>query len=317
MLYHLLKQNFLDITFILCEIKYNDQLYIKYNITREECIEYMGDPTLLYKYYDYYKPILVYLNSCNWAICKIHKYIPDNIKLLHTHEVFNHYLLAKEQLPYYVVSNRIADEYFDFYGKKPLVQPPFLTDIDNIVNLSLEIVEIIKNYKGFVFDRNKITIGMCGQINDRKNYKLFIEMSKVFPYYNFFWIGDTIDIFNDYDNIFHIKSTHNPYKYYSQVIDYFILFSLIDPCPYVILENILLDSNIITFSKNIFYNHKCELLKEMYFEYQGTINRDNCVDAINQFVVGKKEIKNDKKGYEYIKQNFTTPTLILEKIARL
>ena len=65
-----------------------------------------------------------------------------------------------------------------------------------------------------ILDTNKITIGMCGSMCERKNYKLFIEVSKHFPNYNFLWIGDTQNIFDNYQNIFHIKSTHNPKAQY-------------------------------------------------------------------------------------------------------
>ena len=44
-----------------------------------------------------------------------------------------------------------------------------------------------------ILDKSKITIGMCGQISERKNYKLFIKVSILYPNYNFMWIGDTID----------------------------------------------------------------------------------------------------------------------------
>ena len=157
---------------------------------------------------------------------------------------------------------------------------------------------------------------MCGQITERKNYELFIKISKIYLNYNFIWIGDDSNIFDEYQNIYHVKSTNNPYKYYKQIIDYFILFSKQDPCPYVILENILLETNIITFNKNIYYYHNNNLLEKIYFSYEGEINLINCQDAINTYVTGKK-YNNEKNGYEYIKKYFSKPNIVENKIEKI
>jgi hypothetical protein len=154
--------------------------------------------------YDKIKPKVVYLNSCNYAISKVYKYIPEHVRILHSHEIFDHYLISKEIMPDYVVCNLIADQYFQYYKKTPNVQPPFLKDIDNILLLSTENIELISNQYGNL-DLKKITIGMCGQITERKNYELFISMSKIYLNYNFIWIGDTSNILDEYVNIYHIN----------------------------------------------------------------------------------------------------------------
>jgi hypothetical protein len=305
-----------DIQILLCEFDYNIEIFNKYLINKNDILEYHGDPTLLYMLYEKFQPKVVYLNSCNFAIYKIYKYIPENIRILHSHEIFNHYLLSKEIVPNYVVSNQISNQYLNYHKKTSQVQPPFLISLKETIKISEETIEEIKNnYK--VLDKNKMTIGMCGQITERKNYKLFIEVSKHFLHYNFVWIGDnTPNVFDNYENIFHIKSTQNPYKYYKQIIDYFILFSKEDPCPYVILENILLETNIIVFDKNILYTHTDKLLKNMYFSYDGEINLINCIDAIHTFVKGKKN-NTTNNGYNYIKTYFNKPYLIENKIKEI
>jgi hypothetical protein len=258
------KYNNDNVKIFVCEIKYNIDILKKYSIKKEDVLEYYSDPTLLYMLYEKYKPKVVYLNSCNHAIYKIYSYIAENVRMLHSHEIFNDYLLAKNIMPDLVVINIIGEQYFQYYNKYPKIQPPILDEIDNILELSNdEIQEITNNYGKL--DNTKVTIGMCGQISNRKNFALFIEMSKIYLNYNFLWVGGDGNIFDDYVNIYHIKFTINPYKYYKQIIDYFILFSIVDPCPYVILENILLESNVITFSKNIYYNHSDELLEKIYF----------------------------------------------------
>ena len=313
-LYNVLKKSYTnDIKIILFEIKYNIDLEKKYNIYKDDIIEYNNDPTLLYMIYEYYNPLLIYLNSCNFSIYHIYKYIDANKLLLHSHEIYKDYLLSKVLVPHFVVTNKIADQYLQHYKTKPLIQPPIFVDIDNILILSNEIIEPIKNNFNY-FDYSKISIGMCGQLCDRKNYKLFIEISKKYPNYNFIWIGDNKDYFSEYTNIYHIKFVNNPYKYYKQIIDYFILFSLIDPCPYVILENILLETNIITFKNNIYYDHKNELTNNFYYEYPNEINYDNCIDAIDKFVINKKSNIANNSGKNYIIKYFNNPTNVLQII---
>jgi hypothetical protein len=165
---------------------------------------------------------------------------------------------------------------------------------------------------------------MCGQISNRKNYLLFIEVSKLYKNFNFIWIGDNSNVFDDYENIYHIKNTENPYKYYKQIIDYFVLFSIIDPCPYVILENILLNNNIIVFEPNILYNHNDKSLANIYNIYPYEINVFNFNMAIRRFVKIKNvKIKNVKikktynyknNGELYIRKYFSNPNNVMEKI---
>jgi hypothetical protein len=307
MLYKLLASDnkYKNIKFILCLTCYKSIIYDKYSIKSDEVVEYKDDPTLLYMLYKKFNPLKIYFNSCNYAISKIYNYIPDNIGIFHSHEIYEHYTLSEQKIPTYVVSDRIANQYINKYNKKPKIILPFVDSIDFILkSADFPIDEKqIKNNVGFI-DTNKITIGMCGQITTRKNYNLFIEVSKVYPNYNFVWIGgDNGSVFDAYDNIYFIPFQTNPYKYFKQLIDYFILFSLQDPCPYVILENILLSSNIITFSDNIYTDHKNVLTNDFYFEYNGSINKETCIDAINKFVKHKKIFKYTS-GQKYIENNF-------------
>lgn len=299
--------NYKNVKFILCLNSYNSNIYDKYSINSDEVLEYHCDPTLLYMLYNKFKPFKIYFNSCNYAICKIYNYIPDNIGIFHSHEIFEHYMVSEQKNPTYVVSDRISNQYIK-KNIKPKIIKPFVDSIDFILQSADFPMDKkqIKNRVGLI-DTNKITLGMCGQINTRKNYELFIEVSKVYPNYNFVWIGgDNGSVFDAYDNIYFIPFQNNPYKYFKQLIDYFILFSLQDPCPYVILENILLSSNIITFSDNIYTDHKNALINDFYFEYNGYINKETCLDAINKFVKHKKNVKYiNTNGEKYIENNFT------------
>jgi len=311
LLYNLLKQKMTYIQILLCEVNINNIILQNYNINKENVIEYKNDPTLLYLLYKKINPKIIYFNSCNDSIYNIYSYIPKEICIYHSHEVKKHYILSNKITPDFVVSNKILK----LYSTPPLVQTPIISSIEHIIELSNEPVEEIRNNFGII-DLNKINIGMSGQITDRKNYKLFIEISILYPQYNFIWIGDNSNVFNNYSNIYHIKHTLNPYKFYKQILDYFILFSLIDPCPYVVLENILLETYIITFRDNIYYNHKDEIIKNIYNEYPSNINKHSVIDSINIYVKNKKIIKTDY-GKQYIEKNFTNINNIITKINEL
>ena len=318
-LYSILKNKY---NCILCDVYYKNELLDKYNISKNEVIEYKNDPTLLYKIYEFYQPMLIYFNSMNLAMTKVFDYIPREKLILHSHEIQKHYLLANITVPDFVVSEKIRNQYKHLTQQQtnfPLVQTPIITNLENIIIKSHEAIEnsISNNYG--TLDSSKITIGMCGQITIRKNYKLFIEIASLYPQYNFIWIGgdkSQSNIFAEYSNIYHIIFTLNPYKYYKQIIDVFILFSTEDPCPYVILENLLLETKIITFEKNIFIDHKHNLTKNIYIEYPGEINVVTCSDAINKYVFEKKNITSNN-GYLYISKYFTNVDDVLKRIIQL
>ena len=311
LLYNFLKNNLTDINILLCEVNINHTILQKYNIDRQNVIEYKNDPTLLYLLYEKINPKIIYFNSCNHSIYTISSYIPENKCIYHSHEIKDHYLLSNKISPTFVVSDRISN----LYKSKPLIQPPIIPSIQHIMNLSNESIEDIKNKFGKI-DLNKINIGMCGQITERKNYMLFIEISTYFSQYNFLWIGDNSTIFDNYSNIYHIKNTLNPYKYFKQILDYFILFSIADPCPYVVLENLLLETPMITFRDNIYYDHKNEMIQHIYHEYPSFINKQNVIDSIEQNIKNKKNITTNN-GRKYIETYFTNLNNISSKIYEL
>jgi hypothetical protein len=318
LLFLILKNKFTKYVFKLVEINYNEILNEKYNIQKNDVLEYLKDPTLLYLIYKNINPLLIYFNSANHAFYHIIKHIPTQKMILHSHEILEHYLLSNLITPTFVVSDKICNLYIKQFNTKPLIQQPFIDNLDDIFKKSDEIIifdEIHNSYN--TFDKNKITICMCGQITNRKNYKLFIEIAKKYIDYNFLWIGgNKNDEFEKVKNIYHVYFTNNPYKYYKQLVDYFILFSTIDPCPFVVLENILLNTNVITFEKNIFYDHKNETIN--YYEYPDKINFINCCDAINIYVKNKKIINNNNNnGLIYIKKYFEIPINMINYISKI
>ena len=50
---------------------------------------------------------------------------------------------------------------------------------------------------------------------------------------------------------------------------FFVLFSLEDPCPYVVLENLLVGNRVLAFRDSIYTHHH---VPGLYFEYPGSIS---------------------------------------------
>jgi hypothetical protein len=279
----------------------NEKLYSKYQIETKDVISYEQDLLLLCYIYEKIKPKVFYLNSIRDIFVDFIKLKNPNI-ITHSHEIadlYGRYGL----LPTYVVSERIQKEFQDKYYHKPEIQRPIFLDE------TLELIDKefqkdspkVSNNKGDM-DFSKITIGMCGQTEPRKNPSLFAEISKLYPEYNFLWVGGEEGYFAEIDNLYHIPVVQLPFVYY-KLIDYFILFSQEDPCPYVVLENLYLNNKVITFKDNIYTDHKCEQTKDIYFEFDGEVSIENLCKVIDERVVEKtNRIGNGKK---YIIDNFT------------
>lgn len=301
-LYCLLKQSYPNEKFILIDTYENKDLLQKYQLNDNEVLHYLNDATLLINICKKINPKLIYLNSINGMISQTIPYIKNFNLLFHSHEIKKAYHSFCDSQPDFVVSQRIADEFL----LSPKVQPPFLTEneLNKIDEESIKDCEISNQFG--ILDKNKITIGMCGSLTARKNYKLFIEVAKNYPNLNFLWIGGNENLTEEtIQNLYHVKSVNYPYCYFMQ-IDYFILFSIHDPCPYVVLENLYLNNKVITFKENIYTDHKCELLKDLYFEYDGEINFDSVCKMINLYVHQKAD-RSNVNGRQYILENFAKP----------
>ena len=180
--------------------------------------------------------------------------------------------------------------------KKVSLCPEFIGEnrVDYILSLNQIDVE----------SKEKITIGMCGTNCCRKNPELFVNLAVLNPDYNFVWIG--ADITNTYDNIPKnlkcIAETKDPYIHLKN-IDYFLLTSLRDPCPIVVLENLLLNNKLILLHNNIKYEHNIEKLENTI------IIKDHDNDPIKITKVLKQSNLNNRpnqtqKNQNYILDNF-------------
>jgi hypothetical protein len=279
----------------------NEKLYSKYQIDTKDVISYEQDLLLLCYIYEKIKPKVFYLNSIIRIFVDFIKLKNPNV-VTHSHEIADVYG-RYDLLPTYVVSKRIQKEFEDKYKHKPEIQPPIL------LNEALELIDEefgkelpkVSNHKGEM-DLSKITIGMCGQTEPRKNPGLFAEVSKSYPQYNFLWVGGERGHFAEIDNLYHIPVVQLPFVYY-KLMDYFMLFSQEDPCPYVVLENLYVNNKVIAFRNNIYTDHKCEQTKDIYFEFEGRVSIGSIKYMINKHV--SEKAKRNGGGKEYVRNNFT------------
>jgi hypothetical protein len=226
MLYNVLKQKYTNLNIYLClpfpnnnkGYRYNCDITKKYDIHKHEILEYDYNPSILKEIYDKYNPILMYLNSCSNIYIDFYNRITNKQSIIiHSHETRNDYikLLNNNYItPNIAVTKEIATDYLNNEHRELSVQPPFIENINKIIELSNEnldenIIELHLNN----FDENKITFGMCGSLTERKNMHLFHMLSKEFSQYNFLWIGGhrKSKMCDVYNNFFHIPGINNPY----------------------------------------------------------------------------------------------------------
>ena len=266
---------------VIVETEPNTQLLKKYSVKAEDVMYYYKDATLLYWICKKTNPKIIHFNSINNEISAVLKHLNKNKYFTHSHEIKEHY--GVHGLPDFVVSKRISEQ----YNYAPKIQTPILSEEHlKEIDCFFKTKNIEVSNKHGVLDTKKITIGMCGSLTVRKNYHLFLEVAEKLKEFNFLWIGGDNDLLTDLTNVYHVKSTPHPYSYYT-LIDYFVLFSSVDPCPYVVLENIYVGNKVLTFKNNIYTQHDSQVLEGEYFEFDGPITPDNAILHIKNTAVCK------------------------------
>lgn len=306
-LYLYLKDRYPRLKIKVAEKSPDAKLLEKYGLAEDEVFYYYNDCTLLYYIYTTAQPSTILINSTNLTADSILPYLSHETKVIrHSHEVKEYYLgIHKNTVPSYVVSSKISKQWEEI----PKIQPPFI-DVKSRQVIDFECAQpltVIRNTVGDI-DLSKITIGMCGQLTVRKNPELFVNLCKYFVDYNFIWVGGARDITEEtVPNLYHVRDVSLPYRYFS-CFDYFLLTSTVDPCPYVVLENIYINNRVITFKENIYTCHDQEKLQDLYFEYPGEISFNSAVEAIQMYVKTKKNFNLQGKGRDYIQTNYGKPT---------
>lgn len=158
----------------------------------------------------------------------------------------------------------------------------------------------------------KPLIGMCGSNCERKNPQLFIDLAKYNPHYNFMWIGAELN--ETVKNLTCVPMTDNPYQYFQQ-LDYFLLTSQRDPCPIVVLENLLLNKKVILLKNNIKYEHPVDKLENVFV----IENHNNDPKIISKFfqTIDINTVDNKTtKNRDYILEHFSKPLIQIKPIKK-
>jgi glycosyltransferase involved in cell wall biosynthesis len=330
-IHRILSHRFPNCQIVLVDEFQNDELCKRARL--EEGITYMNykyDVNLLSMLTTKFQPRVVLINSCNNVFSRyldwITEAMPQIATITHSHEIMKHYLSIMSRVPQFVVSNKIRDEYRVVTDHQPIqIQPPFhdRTTWESILRKSMYRVhhDAIRNSEGEIMPPGKTVIGMSGQLSERKNPGLFRQCAKRFPQHNFMWIGGDrekgVRQFAGVPNVFHIPNSTNPYQYF-KMLDYFVLFSTVDPCPFVVIEALFLNITVVTFFDNMYYNHGLfsSSIGLLYKEYPGSIS----VESFSQVMklLGPPH-KNTGVGREYVLANFSEirPEFIEEFSKRL
>lgn len=268
-------------------------------------------------------PLLIYSNSLNFYLYHIDDFKYWHKKtILHFHETLqatrifiSHIKSNIASLPTFVVSDKIKQSFIDYGFKNVDTFAPFISDIKQEKIRSLYKHDI--RSENLIIDKSKITIGMCGEPCDRKNLLLFIRLAINNPKYNFIWVGG-LDLYKNKQNIdpqnlyplpsnfYWVPSTDNPYQYF-KLFDYFFLTSKEDPCPIVVLENLLLNNKIIVIKNNIHTQHQTKLL-DNYIELE-SIGDEDVLQKFSELCLTKQP-NIDYKNTEYIQKFYTKPQYI-------
>lgn len=274
------------------------------------------------------EPSIILSNSLNIYLKYIDKFynlLNKTIFYIHeTYDVFKQFgssvhcsLLKNAKI--FVVSDKIKEEFIQNGFNQVFVSPPFIpiTEQQKIDILKLKPINKIKNISNSrVINKKRTIVGMCGTMDDRKNFPMFCEIARSLKNIEFVWIGGDVSAVNkrykNISNLFVIKQTNNPYKYF-EILDYFFLTSKSDPCPFVVLENLYMNKKIIVLDKNIHYDHNSDCLENY------TILKNHQNDP--KIIINKlKNLKLDKcpnktqKNINYIKNNFSDIKIILDDI---
>jgi hypothetical protein len=283
---------------ILDVVAQPEEIYAKYGLTVSDFVYYFADPTILYWLCVKVAADKILVNSTNFAISQAIKWLPKNKTILFSREIKEHYSKSIPYAPDYVITDSIAKT----YKNKPRVQSPILP---KFLQTSMDL-----DYSGNVdipgLNSSKITIGMCGGFGVRKNTQMFLDVAEKLAGYNFVWIGGGGELTAKSPNVYHVKETMHPYKYY-KLLDYFVLFSEHEPFGNVVIENLYLNNKVLTFKDNVYYDFKDKLTKDNYFEYPGRISIDTAIEHISKKAKYKK-LSTNYKGTDansYVVKNFT------------
>jgi hypothetical protein len=306
-----LQENNVFENIIIFDVIYDEKLEQKYyNRLKIKPIYYFQNYALLNELLNHYNPIFIYSNSMNYLNRHTKKFSTEIIQktIFHFHETTDHINVNHDNLKLnkkFVVSDNIKKQLLEKTNDFNIsIFTPFLAK-DKLEEINNNINDKSINH---IFDSKRIVFAMCGTQDSRKGYDIFINIARNMPQHDFIWIGGEYDSTNPLNNFTQICNTKNPYKYINK-IDYLLVTSRSDPCPYVILEALYLNIPCIVLDKNITYEHTVNVNYYVIKDHENDYN--NIIHYLQNNIALKKNTHCNSK--DYILENFSSPLILKEK----
>lgn len=222
------------------------------------------------------KPRLAYFNSGSSAtsavVLELLRARVGPPVFLHSHESSEHFVPA-EVTPDAVVSERIAAEWARRGRARPAVLPPFVPP------------DTARELAAFAEGRprresRRLCAAMCGSLTERKGYKIFAAAAALCTEVDWIWVGGdkAPDCFEGLANVRHVLGTPAPHRHLVEA-DVFVLTSDVDPCPYVVIECLVMGLPVIVWSENILTDHDGRGLR-CFQQLPGSVNAAELARAV-------------------------------------
>ena len=274
-------------------------------------VQFFHNPLFIEKCIDKMKPHTIIVNSFSSEFVSLEKTFNSHNTIQYVHETFEHYipnqismnidskliLCADHQTMKSFKKNRAeSDE-----QKIKLLPPKFLPHIFDDLKLSLKPIYSLIDVKTLYKWTSKPLVGMVGTPSDRKNFDLFIKISKQIPEYEFVWIGGD-DSYQE-RNLTVVAQTKDVLSYI-YTMNCFLLTSKVDLCPVVLLEALALNIPSLIFQKNIGFKHEeCDSLFIVKKNIE-KIKIEEFRGLISSTLQKSKHKPNNITGNQYISDNF-------------
>lgn len=142
---------------------------------------------------------------------------------------------------------------------------------------------------------DRLLFGMVGSGSYRKGVDLFVNCARTHPEHDFVWIGKKNDLGHLFDelpnNMKFLGLQKNPQKFMKH-FDFFLLSSREDLFPLVVIESLILDTQVIYYKQNIGAKNELDKLGCIGIE---TKQDNNLSEAIKSGIINKE--KKINKGY--------------------
>jgi hypothetical protein len=263
-------------------------------------LDYHDDSHVLFWTLKYLSGDVVLLNSSTHAYVDILPFREELGKhvVLHSHEFPEDYIpwTSLSCSPDVVVGDVIANSYEATTMVRPVIQPPIMS------MMPMEIApprHFEPHTTRLQLASYRLVVLMAGVICHRKNPQLFGELARLLPHVAFLWMGGKA---GDADGVLEEANTihiphHDRWLELAMVLgaDVFLLTSIRDPCPYVMIEALFARLPVITFEASL--GHRHPPLDGLHTTIPGEPSAQRVAPYINALVSRAERTKAARETY--------------------